>query len=230
MIKPLLKSIFSTRTINMMLYDLARLKARTKTRRQAIPTQDRLHLGCGQRKVSGWLNVDVSGSDLDWDLACGRLPWPDNVFSAVVSQHCIEHLEFYGELLPLLAELRRVIRPGGEIWLSCPDMDKVCQDYIGSKGQTLLEDRRSRFPHYTLKGAPPQHIINDLFNQQGEHRNLFDFGLLAWALEQSGFIECTEVEEKNLRERFSEFPERKDDIQSLYVSARVAANGGTTSA
>ena len=213
--------VFSDATLRAMRFDLLRLRARLKRRgdRDVVPRCPRLHLGAGSRRVAGWLNVDVRGSEYDVDLASGRLPWRANSVDCVVSQHLIEHLELRTELLPLLAELRRVIRPGGEIWLSCPDIEKVCRSYLDHRMADLLEDRRARFPAYSLGGVPTSHMINDLFHQWGQHANLFDFEFLEWALASSGFDDVRRISEADLLARFPEFPERGDDLQSLYVRA-----------
>src|SRR4029077_4956809 len=110
-------------TVHAMKFDLLRLRARRKSRAPAIAGLRRLHLGCGQRLVPGWVNADVTDSDADVDLASGQLPWPDSSFETVVSQHVIEHMELQGELIPLLREIGRVLEPGGEVWLSCPDLE-----------------------------------------------------------------------------------------------------------
>ena len=58
--------VFSPRTVRMMEFDLLRLDARrhvAATGQQVIPPTDKLHFGCGNRRVKGWLNVDVAGSD-----------------------------------------------------------------------------------------------------------------------------------------------------------------------
>jgi hypothetical protein len=60
---------------------------------------------------------------------------------------------------------------------------------------------------------------NIMFHQDGEHKNLFDFDLLRWALEQSGFGDVRRRTEADLLVRFPECPCRDDDSQSLYVSA-----------
>ena len=86
--------------------------------------------------MAGWLNVDVAGSEFDIDLACGALPWIDAQFRAIASQHTIEHLELESELLPLLTELRRVAAPNCEIWLTCPDLERICAEYRGEPGQS----------------------------------------------------------------------------------------------
>jgi predicted SAM-dependent methyltransferase len=216
--------VFSHRTTQMMDFDILRLKARIRnplTGKSRIPRVDKLHFGCGGRRVLGWLNVDVAGSEYDVDLASGCLPWSDAQFAAIVGQHVIEHLELQSELLPLLAELRRVCKPEAEIWLTCPDLERVCASFAADKGRSLIEDRLSR-PNTGLgmDGIPSQHMINNVFQQSGEHRNLLDLELLSWALRRSGFINCERVEEKELLTRFPEFPRRNDDAYTLYVRAR----------
>jgi hypothetical protein len=178
---------------------------------------------CGNRRISGWLNVDVAGSEWDVDLAAGTLPWNNGQFTAIVGQQVIEHLELTSELLPLLAALRRVAQVGAEIWLSCPDLERVCSAYAENRGQGLIDDRLTR-PNLGLAAlgmaeVPPQHMINFLFHQGGEHVNLLDFELVSWALHRVGFGNCEKVDEARLLERFPEFLPRNDDRYSLYVRA-----------
>jgi predicted SAM-dependent methyltransferase len=185
------------------------------------PRHPRLHLGAGDWNISGWLNVDVRGSDYDVDLGSGRLPWRTDSVDCVVSEHTIEHLELHAELLPLLSELNRVIRPGGELWLSCPDIEKICRSYLDRRMVDLIEDRQTRWPKYHLGEVPTSHFINQMFHQSGEHKNLFDFELLSWALRSSGFISIRRVSEAALLARFPDFPARNDDAHSLYVAASL---------
>ncbi len=46
------------------------------------------------------------------------LPFPDGAFSAVVLSEVLEHLPY--SPLPLFREIRRVLRPGGKLFLSTP--------------------------------------------------------------------------------------------------------------
>lgn len=213
--------VFSVWTVRLMQLDSLRLQARrAATPAGTVPGQTRLHLGCGQKRVPGWLNVDLADTDPPVDLAAGSLPWRDGVFEAVASQHVIEHLELEGELIPLLREVRRVARPGAEIWVSCPDLEIVCRSYLEHKGADLVADRLAHATVDTgLDRVPPQHFINKLFNQDGEHRNLFDFELLAWTFRQAGFAECDRVTPADFLARFPEFPPALNDMHSIYVRA-----------
>jgi predicted SAM-dependent methyltransferase len=208
------------RTLTLAWFDLLRLRARLRHPfQQGIsPSSTRLHVGCGDRRVGGWLNVDVIGSEYDVDLGAGSLPWRSDSFDSLVSQHMIEHLELFSELMPLLREFRRVLRPGAQIWLSCPDMEKVCRAYIDERLPEYLADRQTR-DEYSLQGAPISQMVNDLFHQYGGHKNLYDYPLLKWALETTGFTNVKQIAEADLLEAFPEFPDRNDDHQTLYVSA-----------
>ncbi|WP_369363950.1 methyltransferase domain-containing protein [Streptomyces sp. CG4] len=216
---------FDPRTITFVEHDCARLLARLRKRRRVPRPENssgfrRIHLGCGDRRVPGWLNCDVSGSDFDIDLANGRLPFPDASVTVVVMQHVVEHLELRGQLIPLFRELHRVCTDDAVLWLSCPDLAKVCAAYTVDRGQALKEDRCRRWPDYSLGGAPVQQLINDLFQARGRHRNLFDLELLTWALGQAGFPAVEPVKEAELLAAHPEFPPRHDDEQSLYVRVR----------
>ncbi|OKH98993.1 glycosyl transferase family 2 [Streptomyces sp. CB02923] len=218
------KLLRDQRTVALVGHDMIRLRARLGQRFRRVPAHSRkLHLGCGDRRVPGWLNCDVSGSECDIDLAAGRLPFPDNSSDAIVMQHVVEHLDLREQLLPLLRDLHRICADGGRVWLSCPDLAKVCTAYLDDRGRALMEDRRQRWPDYTLGGVPVQHFINDLFQARGRHRNLFDFELLSWALGQAGFGPVERIVEADLLAAHPGFPPRHDDRQSLYVVAGKAA-------
>jgi predicted SAM-dependent methyltransferase len=176
-------------------------------------------LGCGSRKVEGWLNIDIADSDFDVDLG-SPLPFADSAFEIIVCQQVIEHLDLKTELTPLLRELNRILRIGGVIWLACPDMRKVCESYVNDRGQSLLRARLQRWPNSNLDGMPSQHLINILFHQDGQHKNLFDYEMLAAILEASGFTSIAKESEKNLLEKIEGWPQRNDDEIALYVSAR----------
>jgi SAM-dependent methyltransferase len=50
-----------------------------------------------------------------------ELPFPDHSFDVVVSNHVIEHVGGEREQLTHLAEARRVLRPGGTLYLAVPN-------------------------------------------------------------------------------------------------------------
>ena len=147
--------VFSKRTIRLMWVDLLRCYARLSQlgKRNVMPEHDKLHCGCGQRKIDSWLNVDLVKSDYNVDLL-RPLPWRSDVFKVVVSQHVIEHLELIDEAVPLLSEINRVMSVGGEIWLSCPDLEKVCSSYTNHGMDDMVEDRRRMWGEHSMVQVP----------------------------------------------------------------------------
>lgn len=174
------------------------------------------HFGCGRRLFANWYNTDE-------ELDLTRLPFPfkTGCFAAAIGQHVIEHLRLHDEVLPLFAELRRVIRKGGVLYLSCPDMEKICKAYCSGNLQELIDGRLRRFPpkHSLHFKGPKSHFVNELFYQKGEHKNLFDFELLKWALLQSGWTFVSRITEESLLKRERDVLRRDDEEQALYVAA-----------
>ena len=104
-------------------------------------------------------------------------------------------------------------------------MAKVCHGYVRDEGRGLLLDRNTRYPVQLPEGMPSSHLINELFHQGGEHKNLFDFALLRWLLEQNGFTGVERQDEAAFLKRFPEFPSRGDDKVAMYVRARRTDHG-----
>jgi SAM-dependent methyltransferase len=91
----------------------------------------RLNWGCGGRGEPGWVNSDLKegpGIDISCDIRHG-LPVPDDTFDYVVSIHALPMIS-YPDLVPVLAELRRVLKAGGVLRLSLPDLDKGISAYL----------------------------------------------------------------------------------------------------
>lgn len=88
-----------------------------------------LNVGAGDRKLSGFINIDIGASaDLQIDVTKG-LPWPDDSVSGIYSEHFIEHLS-QADGLQFLRECFRILRPGGIVRIATPDCDSMVDHYI----------------------------------------------------------------------------------------------------
>jgi SAM-dependent methyltransferase len=79
----------------------------------------KLNLGCGLKKLPGFINVDKNlACHPDWPVDLERpLPFFDNAAEVVVLDSVVEHIrDFFG----LMAELHRITRPGGIIKIHVP--------------------------------------------------------------------------------------------------------------
>ena len=105
-----------------------------QTQIETPPPEDqgvrRLNWGCGEWTVEGWINADVKkhdGVDLVGDIRDGLKLDSDSIDYAV-SVHALPEIP-YTELVSTLAELRRVLKPGGVLRLALPDLDKGIEAY-----------------------------------------------------------------------------------------------------
>jgi len=181
-----------------------------------------MHLGSGSIYIPAWVNVDVAGADVNVDLVSRPLPFPDNSFDVAVSQHLIEHLDMEGDAVYVMREVFRVLKPSGELWISTPDMAKICSHYLRDGAHDLFAYVQGRDPLSMPKDVPERFVVNTLFFQRGYHRNLFDFELLSWLLEQAGFTDVRRVTEADLLKRFPSFPPRNDEMEVLSVCGTKA--------
>jgi predicted SAM-dependent methyltransferase len=84
-----------------------------------------LDLGCGLRKLPGAVGVDKnprSGADLLADLDAPPYPFRPNRFSRI---ECLNLLEHLNNLIPVLEELHRLLRPGGWLHLVVPHFSSL---------------------------------------------------------------------------------------------------------
>lgn len=123
-------------------------------------TKIKLNLGSGPSGIEGWLNYDTGvlpllskqpklrhllcvfgllpqSYDVNWpeielvDIR-GRFPLADNSVDFIYCSQVIEHFERY-EASKILKESLRVLRPGGTIRVSVPDIDKMLTNYVDQK-------------------------------------------------------------------------------------------------
>jgi predicted SAM-dependent methyltransferase len=87
----------------------------------------KINLGCGDRYVAGWVNVDHAGSphrkDETVDLT-GILPWKPGSITHVYAGHVLEHLTIQ-QALDLLERLHPLMASGGDIMVVGPDVGKA---------------------------------------------------------------------------------------------------------
>ena len=87
-----------------------------------------LNIGCGTRKLDGWINIDIDGEpDLCIDVREG-LPFEDASVGLIFNEHFIEHIsQLQG--IEFLRECRRTLIPGGTLRIATPDLDGIVEDY-----------------------------------------------------------------------------------------------------
>ncbi len=170
----------------------------------------RLHLGSGDRLKAGWVNVDIHpAADLRLDV---RRIWPfaDGSASEVYAEHLFEHLDSPGEVAHFLAEARRVLRSGGSLRLSVPDLSRHVRAYLEHDEAF----RRAFAPFLPSETVTWGDALNHHFRQQGEHLYSYDAETLGERLRAAGFDDPRVVAPSR------EYEQESRDFESLVMTAR----------
>lgn len=173
----------------------------------------RLNWGCGTDPEPGWINSDLKeapGIELACDIRSG-LPLPAGSVDYAVSIHALPELT-YPDLVPALAELRRVLRPTGVLRLGLPDLERGIAAYQrGDRDYFLVPDEDA-----TSLGAK---LVLQLV-WYGYSRTLFTHDFIEEQLVRAGFGRVTKCA---YRKTASEFPEIVEldnrESESLFVEA-----------
>lgn len=145
-----------------------------REKRQAEEGSLRLHIGCGQQAIAGWINIDnqkLPGVDRVLDVRQGL---PFRGVAAIYAEHFLEHLRL-DDGLAFLKECRQALAPSGVLRLSTPNLDWVyATHYRYGPSSTTEETLRDCFQ------------LNRAFHGWG-HKFLYNRATLEAALKATGF-------------------------------------------
>ncbi|RMG42643.1 MAG: glycosyltransferase, partial [Methanobacteriota archaeon] len=97
-----------------------------------------LNIGSGDKKLEGFINIDmIPGADIQADVTKG-LPFPDNSVDGIFSEHFIEHIS-QADGINFFRECRRVLKPGGRVRVATPDLDHIVQRYLSNDWKSESE-------------------------------------------------------------------------------------------
>jgi predicted SAM-dependent methyltransferase len=137
----------------------------------------KLHLGCGDHPLAGWINVDGrpgAGVNLILDVQHDLDMLPAGVLQWVYTSHVVEHIA--PDLLPgVLAHLYRALRPGGVLTVATISLEGI-------------------FHNAYEKGYDPKAWNSYLYGNSNStdnpfmaHRQCFTYQTLTAALNAAGF-------------------------------------------
>jgi predicted SAM-dependent methyltransferase len=173
----------------------------------------RLHLGCADNYLPGWINVDLARPgrrlDLRWDLRRG-LPFPEMSCEAIFAEHLLEHLDLL-DGVALLAETWRVLRPDGILRLGVPDLERFVSSYETGNPVVRGDPGRPVSPTRAL-------ALGEIFFLHG-HRSMYDRETLSMMCADAGFATVETFESGiGLLQPSPDSPRRREE--TLYVEAQ----------
>lgn len=174
----------------------------------------KLHIGA-KCATPGWETLNVlplAGIDHVTDarnLTC----FPDNTFTAVYASHVLEHFDYRDELLAVVREWYRVLAPGGQLLISVPDLDMLCQMF----SRRDLYDVNDRL-----------RLMRMMF---GGHCDTFDYHLvglnaefLTFFLKRAGFSKIKKIQKFCLFDDTSSFCYKGEQISLNLVACKPNGN------
>jgi predicted SAM-dependent methyltransferase len=155
----------------------------------------KLHIG-GQQPHPEWEILDAIAHPRVTHLGNAKdlSRFADGTFSAVYASHVAEHFGYQRDLLQALREWRRVLTPGGTLYISVPDLDILAELFL------LREsiDIHGRF-----------HIMRMMFGGQMDDHDFHYVGLneefLRDFLSATGFADVRRVDEFGIFDDTSRF-------------------------
>ena len=153
------------------------------------PDPFRLHIGAEQAS-DGWQVLDARpGAHVDYVGDCADLGrFPDACCNEIYASHVLEHLPYRNALRQALDGFRRILKPGGELRVSVPDLDVLCRVFI----------------HPDVTAEQRYHVMRVMFGGQLDafdfHKVGFNFEILERFLKRSRFRDIRRVDAFDLFE------------------------------
>lgn len=131
-----------------------------------------IHLGCGNRRLNGWVNLDSPNYDITHPL-----PWKENSVDAYYLEHSIDRVTPV-QACRFFAEAFRTLKPAGVLRLSFRDIRRMRGMVTPAFRQYMKEHlRKDHIPSHDL-GA-----LVDVYH----HQSLWTADFLGYLLEEMGF-------------------------------------------
>lgn len=170
----------------------------------------RLHIG-GKEIKEGWEILDaIPGAHVNHvGNAADLRRFADGAFAEVYASHVLEHFDFRHELGGVLREWHRVLAPAGTLYVSVPDLERLCHLYM-----TPRLAAETRYDLMTM-------IFGAHVDEYDYHRSGFDETYLLSQLLDAGFTAVRRVHNFNLFRDTSEM-----EVIGMPISLNMVASKG----
>jgi len=118
----------------------------------------RLNLGCGDKILTGYINVDIAterASNVP-DVVCDVRDlsiFSENYADEILAVHVVEHF-WRWEVANVLKEWIRVLKPGGVMILECPNLLSACEEFLRNPKVHALPGPEGQRTMWVFYGDP----------------------------------------------------------------------------
>jgi predicted SAM-dependent methyltransferase len=188
----------------------------------------KLHLGCGDNNVAGWLNADKFSFKADIYLdAKKKFPFKNNLFDLIYSEHMMEHLRIT-VIAQFLGETFRILKPGAVFRVSVPDLEIFAKKYVENDHEffkpylvtykKFLDTGRKKHKKYWITRTNGSVFVAITNYRVCKHHWMYDFETVRRCAEEVGF---SKIIKQKFRESVSADAAKMDQEMrkndSLYV-------------
>jgi predicted SAM-dependent methyltransferase len=181
-----------------------------------------LHLGCDKRFIPGFVHIDLADfPHIDHKHDIRSLPMiADGSVDLIYVCHALEYFDRI-EVLEVLREWRRALRPGGTLRIAVPDFEAMTLVY--QKYEDLGLVLGPLFGRWQIKSSSEPMFIY--------HRTTYDFRSLRTVLESAGFNEVRRYDWRNTIHRdYDDYSQayipHMDKEHGILISLNVEATKG----
>jgi predicted SAM-dependent methyltransferase len=144
----------------------------------------KLHLGCGENVLPGWVNVDIGADDprvTPGDVRNLDSIAEDGSVSQIYACHVLEHVP-RAEEISVLSHWCRKLSPGGACFIAVPDFNYLVAEY-----QRALDSGESWWTKAIIEplmgGFADGHE-----DEHNHHHSPLDYGFLEHLMTEAGFV------------------------------------------
>lgn len=132
----------------------------------------RLDVGSGDNPKAGFTGVDLYATAPGIvNAPMDKLPFEDETVDEIFCSHALEHIGKY-EVIPTLAEFRRVLKWDGQLTIEVPDLEWVCRNWLKYKSNDWHMDA----------------VFGDQSTPGQYHKTGFTRNIMYQYLAQAGFV------------------------------------------
>jgi len=120
--------------------------------------QIKLNLGCGDKIIDGYINVDVVAirAGKEPDVICDLHDlhvFDSNSADEILAVHVVEHF-WQWEVTDILKEWIRVLKPGGKMILECPNLISAAEEFLKNPDIAAMGGKEGQRSMWVFYGDP----------------------------------------------------------------------------